>query len=382
MICKEFPAWSPRENNFLKIFPPSHLPCAAGKAGPVHPHKRLDLLGRACSHCSSLNLSHVLDALFFEACFSSVARDGKVSMKQLKFLLSLVGSDSEYQRDQALQAESAAKRFGVALQIVYAQRDAITQSQQLLNVIQSKAADKPDAIIFEPVSETGLPQVARAAVEAGIGWCTLNLRPAYLAELRTARSSIAFGIGADHLEIGRIQGRQLAQMLPRGGEVLLIQGPSDNAAARQRSQGLQETKPGNINLRQLKSKWTEERAYQSVASFLALSTSHEGNIQCIIAHNDPMAVGAKRAFAELTAGQEQTRWLSLPFLGCDGLPESGKAWVPARKLTATVIVPANAPLAIEIFVDALKTGKRPQEYSLTVSRSFPDISLLQEVERS
>ena len=305
-----------------------------------------------------------------------------MSMKQLTFLLSLVGSDSEYQRDQALQAEKAAKRFGVALQIVYAQRDAITQSQQLLNVIQSKSADKPDAIIFEPVSETGLPQVARAAVEAGIGWCTLNLRPAYLAELRTSGASIAFGIGADHLEIGRIQGRQLAQMLPRGGEALLIQGPSDNTAARQRTQGMQETKPHNINLRQLKGKWTEESAYQCVASFLALSTSHDGNIQCIVAHNDPMAVGAKRGFAERTAGQEQARWLSLPFLGCDGLPESGKAWVPARKLTATVIVPANAPLAIETFVNALTTGKRPQEYSLTVSKSFPDIPLLKEVGRS
>ena len=305
-----------------------------------------------------------------------------MSMKQLTFLLSLVGSDSEYQRDQALQAEKAAKRFGVALQIIYAQRDAITQSQQLLNVIQSKSADKPDAIIFEPVSETGLPQVARAAVEAGIGWCTLNLRPAYLAELRTSGASIAFGIGADHLEIGRIQGRQLAQMLPRGGEALLIQGPSDNTAARQRTQGMQETKPHNINLRQLKGKWTEESAYQCVASFLALSTSHDGNIQCIVAHNDPMAVGAKRGFAERTAGQEQARWLSLPFLGCDGLPESGKAWVPARKLTATVIVPANAPLAIETFVNAFTTGKRPQEYSLTVSRSFPDIPLLKEVGRS
>jgi len=305
-----------------------------------------------------------------------------VSMKQLTFLLSLVGSDSEYQRDQALQAEKAAKRFGVALQIIYAQRDAITQSQQLLNVIQSKSADKPDAIIFEPVSETGLPQVARAAVEAGIGWCTLNLRPAYLAELRTSGASIAFGIGADHLEIGRIQGRQLAQMLPRGGEALLIQGPSDNTAARQRTQGMQETKPHNINLRQLKGKWTEESAYQCVASFLALSTSHDGNIQCIVAHNDPMAVGAKRGFAERTAGQEQARWLSLPFLGCDGLPESGKAWVPARKLTATVIVPANAPLAIETFVNAFTTGKRPQEYSLTVSKSFPDIPLLKEVGRS
>ena len=145
---------------------------------------------------------------------------------------------------------------------------------------------------------------------------------------------------------------------------------------------MQETKPHNINLRQLKGKWTEESAYQCVASFLALSTSHDGNIQCIVAHNDPMAVGAKRGFAERTAGQEQARWLSLPFLGCDGLPESGKAWVPARKLTATVIVPANAPLAIETFVNAFTTGKRPQEYSLTVSKSFPDIPLLKEVGRS
>jgi ribose transport system substrate-binding protein len=114
-----------------------------------------------------------------------------------------------------------------------------------------------------------------------------------------------------------------------------------------------------------------------MAGFLALSTSHGSNIRCIVAHNDRMALGAMRAFAELTAGAEQDRWLSLPFLGCDGLPESGSAWVPKRKLTATVVVPANAPLAIEIFVDALTTGKRPKEYFLTVSKSFPDIPQLQ-----
>jgi ABC-type sugar transport system substrate-binding protein len=141
-------------------------------------------------------------------------------MKQLKFLLSLVSSESEYQRDQALQAEGAARRLGVALQIVYAQRDAINQSQQLLNVIQSKTDSKPDAIIFEPVSETGMPTVARAACDAGIGWGILNLNPAYLAELRASVPCITFGLGADHLEIGRIQGRQLAKLLPQGGGVL------------------------------------------------------------------------------------------------------------------------------------------------------------------
>lgn len=302
-----------------------------------------------------------------------------MSNRQLKFLLSLVSSESEYQRDQALQAENAAKRLGVALQIVYAQRDAINQSQQLLNVIQSKADNKPDAIMVEPVSGTGMPTVARAACSAGIGWGILNLNPAYLAELRAFGSSITFGLGADHLEIGRIQGRQLAKLLPQGGDVLLIQGPSDNAAAQQRTLGLQEAKPGNVNLRQLKAKWTEESGYQSVTGFLALSTSHGSNIRCIVAHNDRMALGAKRAFQERTAGAEQDRWLSLPFMGCDGLPESGQAWVPTRRLTATVVVPPNAPLAIETFVDALTNGKQPPEYSLTVSRSFPDISQLKEV---
>lgn len=299
-------------------------------------------------------------------------------MKQLKFLLSLVGNESEYQRDQALQAEKTAKRLGVELQIVYAQRDAINQSQQLLDGIHAKAADRPDAIIFEPVSETGLPKVAQASAAAKIGWCILNLRPAYLAELRAGNSCVAFGVGADHVEIGRIQGRQLAKLLPQGGDVLLVQGPSDNAAAQQRLQGLQEARPANINLRQLKGKWTEESGYQSVAGFLALSTSHGGNIQCIVAHNDRMALGAKRAFTELTKGDEQDRWLTLPFLGCDGLTESGQAWVPVRKLTATVVVPPNAPHAIEIFVDALTKGKRPLEYSFTVSRSFPDIPQLKQ----
>ena len=303
-----------------------------------------------------------------------------MNMKQLKFLLGLVGNDSEYQRQQALEAETTAKRFGVELQILYAQRDAITQSQQLLNVIQAKAGSKPDALIFEPVSETGLPHVAQAAVAAGISLCVLNLKPEYLLKLRTSSSCIVFGIGADNVEVGRIQGRQLARLVPQGGDALLIQGPSDNVAARQRTQGIQETKPANINLRQLKGKWTEESGYQSVAGFLALSTSRSSNIKCIVSQNDRMAMGAKRAFTEQTAGAEQHRWLSLPFLGCDGLPKCGQAWVPVRKLTATVVVPANPPLAIETFVDALTNGKRPPEYFLTVSESFPDISVLKEIE--
>jgi hypothetical protein len=54
-----------------------------------------------------------------------------------------------------------------------------------------------------------------------------------------------------------------------------------------------------------------------------------------------MALGARRAFDELTTGAEHDHWLSLPFIGCDGLPKSGQAAVRRGLLEATVVIPAN-----------------------------------------
>ena len=72
-------------------------------------------------------------------------------MKKLKFLVSLTTNDNDYQIEQAAAAEEAARRLGVDVQIIYAENDSITQSQQILNVIQSRSDSHPDGIIFEPV---------------------------------------------------------------------------------------------------------------------------------------------------------------------------------------------------------------------------------------
>ena len=81
-------------------------------------------------------------------------------------LLCLTTRGNDYQRQQAADAERAAQALGVKLTIIDADNDAINQSQLLLKAIQTKGK-RPDAIIFEPVSGTGLPHVARAAVDAG-----------------------------------------------------------------------------------------------------------------------------------------------------------------------------------------------------------------------
>jgi ribose transport system substrate-binding protein len=292
-------------------------------------------------------------------------------MKKPSVLVSLTTKDNDYQQEQAADAEQTARRLGVDLQILFADNDAITQSQQLLNVIQNTSGQRPDVIVFEPAGGTALPQVARAAVSAGIGWVVVNRDVEYISELRrTARLPI-FSVTSDHEEVGRIQGRQFASLLPNGGTVLYIQGPAESLAAKQRSAGMYETKPVNIQLKIMKAQWTEESSYKTVSSWLRLSTSHESHVDVIGAQDDSMAVGAKKAFQDHTTGPARDRWLSLPYTGCDGLPKTGQAWVRSGLLTATVVIPPNTGQAIEMIVQALRRGVMPPERSITTVSSFP-----------
>jgi ribose transport system substrate-binding protein len=297
-------------------------------------------------------------------------------MKKLRILVSLTTNDNDYQIEQAQSAEQAARKLGVELQIVYADNDAITQSTQILKAIQADENQRPDAIVFEPVGGTALPQVARAAATAGIGWAVLNRDASYIPELRRASSAPFFGVTSDHLEIGRIQGRQFASLLPHGGSILYIQGPAENSAAKERTIGMQETKPANIHCILLRAQWTEESAQRSVRSWLKLSTSQKAAIDLVGAQDDSMAVGGRKAFEELTNESERERWLKLPFTGCDGLPKTGEAWVRSGLLAATVFVPPNTGQAIEMLVDAIRNGKKPPERALTVPVSIPSLDQL------
>jgi ABC-type sugar transport system substrate-binding protein len=297
-------------------------------------------------------------------------------MGKLRFLVSLTTNDNDYQIEQAQSADLAAKKLGVDAQIIFADNDAITQSTQILKAIQAPAETRPDAIVFEPVGGTALPQVARAAAAAGIGWAVLNRDANYIAELRRSSTAPVFAVSSDHVEIGRIQGQQFAACLPKGGSVLYIQGPSENSAAKERTAGMQETKPANIQLILLRAQWTEDSAQRAVRSWLKLSTTQKVAVDLIGAQDDSMAMGARKAFQELTNEVDREKWLKLPFAGCDGLPKTGQAWVRSGLLAATVFVPPNAGQAIEMFVQAIQHGKQPPERALTMPASIPPLGSL------
>jgi ribose transport system substrate-binding protein len=297
-------------------------------------------------------------------------------MRKLKFLVSLMTNDNDYQIEQAHAAEDAARKLGVEAQILFAENDAITQSTQILRAIQAPEKDRPDAIIFEPVGATALPQAARAAVNAGIGWAVLNRDAAYIAEIRASSKVPVFEVSSDQLEVGRIAGRQCAALLPRGGSVLYIQGPSQTTVAKGREMGLHDALPRSIHVSVLRGQWTEESAQRAVRSWLSLSTSRKAIIDLVLSQNDAMAIGARKAFQELPNELERERWLTMPFLGCDGVPKTGQAWVRSGLLTATIHIPPSSGRALEMIFNALQNNQEVPARAFTTASSIPSLEKL------
>jgi ABC-type sugar transport system substrate-binding protein len=292
-------------------------------------------------------------------------------MKRLNILVSLTNNDNDYQQEQAEAAEKAGRRLGVDVKIIHADNDALAQSQQLLHYVQDSAVTRPDAIMFEPAGGTAFPQVAKAAAAAGIGWVILNHEVDYIAELRRTFKVPVFAISSDHQEVGKIQGQQFGALLPNGGSMLYIEGPANSSAAKERTAGMNLTKPANIQVKTMRANWTEESAHKTVSSWLRLSTSQESHIDLVGAQDDSMAIGARKAFGEI-AESERARWMKIPVTGCDGMPKTGQAWVRNGTLAATIFIRPNTDLGIEMLVEAFKGAAMP-ERKVTAPESVPSI---------
>lgn len=294
-------------------------------------------------------------------------------MKRLSFLVSLTNNDNDYQQEQAAAADKAARRLGVDVKIIHANNDAVAQSQQLLHYVQDSSIVRPDAILFEPAGGTAFPQVARAAAAAGIGWVVLNHEVDYVSELRRQFKVPICAITSDHQEVGKIQGHQFAALLPNGGSLLYIEGPANSSAAKERTAGMMKTKPANIQVKSMRANWTEESAYKTVSSWLRLRTSLESKVDLVGAQDDSMAMGARKAFSEIPE-VDRARWMKVPITGCDGMPKTGQAWVRNGTLAATIFIRPNTDLAIEMLVEAFKSGTALPDSKVTAPESVPALA--------
>lgn len=292
----------------------------------------------------------------------------------LNVLVSLITDDNDYQLEQAASAQSTAVKLGARVQIVYSGNDAVQQTQQILSFIQDPSK-RPDAILAEPVG-TGMAQIAKAAVDAGIAWAIINSDVDYITQLRQHALVPVFAVLSDHEAIGKIQGQQISAFLGDQGCVLSIEGPSIRDVAKVRAKGMLATKPAGVTVKTLRGDWTQQSGYHAIKSWLSLSTSRQLQVSMVAAQNDDMALGARRAFEELVDVREREQWLRLPFTGCDGLPRSGQEWVRQGRLSATVVSPPIVGDALQLLSNAMKAGSQPPDRTLVAPSSFPALKEL------
>jgi len=299
-------------------------------------------------------------------------------MKKLSFLISLMMEENHYQKLHATAVQDVAIRLGVDVQIVYAGKDPITQTEQLLNAIQSPSKEsRPDGIVCAPVG-TSLMQVARQATKMGVAWGLLNREGDYIGELRAGSQTPVFSVTIDQAEIGRIQGRQIAALLPKGGLVLYLLGPTGNPMVEQRSTWMQTLKPANVQVRTLTGDLSQQSGHKAITRWLQLRTSHETPVTLVAAQNDDMALGARRAFEEQTSGVQREYWTSLPYIGVDCCPGAGLDWVRRGLLTASVSNPPTAGIALELMVQAIRTKTQPPERTVVAPTPYPLMQKLTE----
>jgi ribose transport system substrate-binding protein len=269
-----------------------------------------------------------------------------------KLVVSLPEKDNEFQLLQAVDARVAAKRLGFEVEMLYASNSGMAQIHQLYKAIHGDP--RPSALVVEPIASGSLEVVLRKAAERGIGAAVLNCTVDYVSRLRVDFPQLPFfTVGSNQVEIGSIQGEQLRALLPEGGTVLYLHGPSGAVAADERFRGLKTALEGTaIRLIVLDGQWTEESACRSVQSWLRLKSSATLGIDAVAAQDDSMARGARRAL-------EAAGLPAIPFLGIDGVPDVGQRLVDALELTATIVMPSNSGPAIDHLGRWLGAGVMP-----------------------
>jgi ABC-type sugar transport system substrate-binding protein len=214
--------------------------------------------------------------------------------------------------------EAEAKRLGVDYQ-TFAVNDEASITEQL-DKAQSAMNQGCSAILASPISATALDSVFKSALAQGVPAIVLN-------DAKSSLPGVVY-VGPDAEAIGRTAADYIAQQLPGGGEVAMIEGDPGSSNALNRGKGFKEGLAQHPNLDLVASqtaKWDTNQA-QTVAT--AMLTANP-DIKAFYSQNDTMAFGVQAAIdATGLTGK-------VIVVGTDGIPQAKKQ-IAAGTYTATV----------------------------------------------
>lgn len=219
----------------------------------------------------------------------------------------------------------AATYYDVDLQIKSANDDVRQQTEQINRFVEQGV----DLLVVAPGQVTISPAIDKA-YEKGI--------PVIIFDRRTRSNKYTAYIGADNHDIGASMAEFMANANTAGTEVVELCGLSSSSPAIERDAGFDSVaacRPNISIVKKVYADWTEQGAYHVMDSLL--STPYPA-FNCLFAHNDRMAMGARRAVVKHGIDPK-----TIKFCGIDAMPQKGGGMhlVSEGKLFASSIYPTR-----------------------------------------
>ena len=219
----------------------------------------------------------------------------------------------------------AATYYDVDLQIKSANDDVRLQTEQIDRFVEQGV----DLLVVAPGQVTISPAIDKA-YEKGI--------PVIIFDRRTRSNKYTAYIGADNHDIGASMAEFMANANTEGTEVVELCGLSSSSPAIERDAGFDSVaacRPNISIVKKVYADWTEQGAYRVMDSLL--STPYPA-FNCLFAHNDRMAMGARRAVVKHGIDPK-----TIKFCGIDAMPQQGGGMhlVSEGKLFASSIYPTR-----------------------------------------
>lgn len=250
------------------------------------------------------------------------------------------------------------------LDIASANDDVRLQTDQINRFVDKGV----DLLIVAPGQVSISPAIDRA-YEKGI--------PVIIFDRRTRSNKYTAYIGADNREIGASMGEYLAGALPKGRRVVELCGLSSSSPAIERAEGFDSVvavRPSIDIVAKLHADWTEQGGFRAMDSLLR---SPHSDFDCLFAHNDRMAMGARRAAQEHGLDLQRIR-----FCGIDAMPQKGAGLelVKDGTLFASYIYPTRGDEVMRLAMNILEGKSYQRENRLSsalVTRDNARVLLMQ-----
>jgi ribose transport system substrate-binding protein len=245
----------------------------------------------------------------------------------------------------AAEIEAAAKEHGeLTLLAIAAAEDAAAQAAQIDALISARA----DLLIVCPQESQLLTEPVARAMQVGI--------PVIVVDRPVIGDQYTCFLQADNVKIGRAAGAWLARRLGEKRMIVELKGAVPSLLSAQRHEGFRDAlrDPSFRVIDEVDVDGQAAKAQKEMAAIL----SRFKQIDAVFAHTDAAARGAYDA--AVAVGRHE----GILFVGIDGLPAEGQAYVAAGILEASFEHPTGGKQAVETAARIFRGEKPPKQIEL------------------